>query len=201
MSNINLNNIYEWPFKRQSIIFGLIFLIVIYLGYSFDLSSFSVEISNNQDEQKQLVEQVKIIVNKEIQTQKNIKQLMQAEELLIDWRKKLIRYEELPKLLDSILKIGATNQLYFSSFTLNAPAAENSYVKIPIKTVVVGSYHQIATFLSQLANYPSIVVIDNFTMQYPNESTDLKKKGDDIQGNETMMAEIMLAIYYSPEGR
>jgi type IV pilus assembly protein PilO len=84
------------------------------------------------------------------------------------------------------------------------PPAGNviTYEKIPIKVVVVGSFHQIADFISQIANMQAIVVIGNFTISNENKIDLLGDKlAKQAVAQHLLSAEMTLEVYRLAEGK
>lgn len=91
------------------------------------------------------------------------------------------RYEDLIKLLPpessvgnllaEITKLGTENGLRFIYFRPTAGEVFGYYAAIPIDISVVGQFHQIATFLSGIANLPgSVVAVNQFLLMHSEKS-------------------------------
>jgi type IV pilus assembly protein PilO len=77
-----------------------------------------------------------------------------------------------------------------------------SYAKMPIKVVVVGTYHQIADFISQVANMPAIVVIGDFTISNENQNSLLgEKMAKQADAQHLLTGEMTLNVYHLPESK
>jgi type IV pilus assembly protein PilO len=164
MANFNFNIIFEWSKPLRFLILLLFFVMVFYVGYYFDLVTLSQRVLSVQQQEENLKQQLDIVFEKKAQIEDEISQLPALRERLNLWQQKLAKPKDLPELLHQILKVGVTNQLQFVFFNPGAEHVEGIYSSQPIKIVVVGSYHQIANFVSQIANMPTIVVVKNFTI-------------------------------------
>jgi type IV pilus assembly protein PilO len=87
-----------------------------------------------------------------------------------------------------------------------APAPEDvgaiSYVKVPIKVVAVGNYHQIADFISQVANMPLVVVIGDFIVTDENQGVLLGDKlAKQATSQHLLTSEMTLEVYYPKESK
>jgi type IV pilus assembly protein PilO len=77
-----------------------------------------------------------------------------------------------------------------------------SYVKIPIKVVVVGNYHQIADFISQVANMSLTVVIGDFMLTDENQGVLLGDKlAKQATSQHLLTSEMMLEVYHPKESK
>lgn len=200
MKNLNLNfkNIHEWPLITRILIIGLICAVVFYLGYWWDVSNLNERLVNTEHQEQDIKDQLKLVITKEEKTKSDLSQFAKLEKLLKQWQNTLINYSELPEILNQILKIGATNHLYFSQFNpAQEVKEEQHYLKVPIKVVVVGSYHQIADFISQVANLPWIVVVGDFTISKENKNDVLGSKLAERANAENLLtAELTLEVYH-----
>lgn|SRR3990167_3195627 len=228
---MNLNNIHEWPLLTRMLLLGVVFFIVLYLGYRFDLSKKKQDLSRAEQQEVDLKQQIELVIRKGKNMQAEVSRLPERQAELVKWKKQLISYDNLPELLNEILKLGGENGLIFSLFTpaesvkvmlpsassksadasnsdapinLGAIAPQDnatviSYAKVPIKVVVVGNYHQIASFISQVANMQWIVAIGNFTLSNENQAALLGEKLATQAGARNLLsAELMLDVYYLP---
>lgn len=175
-----------------------------------------------------LKQQIQIIAMQISSLRNAISKLPSHKTDLTKWKKQLINYNDLPHILNAILKLAADNHLFFSVFTPGesvgvmiktqtvdnphagtisdtkagtSPLPENnkdlSYQKIPIKIIVVGSYHQIAGFISEIANMSWIVVIGDFTISSEWQNSLLSDKFvKQAAAQNLLTAEMVLDIYY-----
>jgi type IV pilus assembly protein PilO len=66
----------------------------------------------------------------------------------------------------------AESGVKFVFFKPSAPVPEKMLQRLPVSISVTGSYHQVGTFLAQVANLPRIVKPSNLTLAPNNESKD-----------------------------
>jgi type IV pilus assembly protein PilO len=86
---------------------------------------------------------------------------------------------EMPGLLEEISKTGVTVGLKFDLFAPQPEIKHDFYIEVPIKITVVGSYMQLATFLSRVAEMSRIVTLHEFTISGLS-SKDTKTPSEDI---------------------
>lgn len=197
---LNFKNIYEWPLITRILIIGLVCAVVFYLGYWLDTSSLNEDLENTQRKEEDIKEQLKLVISKEEMTKNELSQFDMLEKLLSQWQKRMITYSELPEILNQILKIGATNHLHFSLFNPGQEVKEGSYLKVPIKVIAVGSYHQLGDFISQVANLPWIVVVGDFTLSKENKNDVLGAKlAEQATAENLLTAELTLEVYHFGE--
>lgn len=248
MKKMTFNNIYEWPLMTRLLLLGLIFLATFYIGYRYDVSAQMSALASATQLEDDTKKELELVIRKNKMTEQEILRLPALKAELAKWNKQLIQYDELPQLLNQILKIGGENHLFFSSFTpgekvsvplspwlVEAPGGEVSfykppqnnaahpgatttpatnanaapaatstekkitYDKVPIKIVVIGGYHAIADFISQVTNLPWIVSVGQFVItSNPDESLLGAKVAKQASAQSLLTAEILLDVYTSP---
>jgi type IV pilus assembly protein PilO len=197
MASFNPDNISEWPRPLRFLIVLLFFVMVFYGGYHFDLVQLSQRVLAVEQQEKDLKQQLKIVYSKKVTIENEISQLPALKNVLNVWQKKLAQPKELPELLHQILKVGVTNDLQFVFFNPGAERVEGAYSSQPIKVVTVGNYHQIATFVSQIANMPTIVVVKNFTITKGNTTATASTAAPVASvPQDHLTAEFLLEVYH-----
>lgn len=197
MKKMTLNNIYDWPLTMRLLVLTAFAAVVFYLCYSWDISSISSKLMNAKQKEVDLQQQLQFSIEKQNDLKNEISQSDKINSTLLQWQNKLVTYNELPQLINDILKIGSTNGVEFPLFSPLQQVKVDIYYKIPIKVVAVGNYHQLANFFSQVANMPLIVAINNFsiTTEIKNDliGTQLAK----VAATENLLtAEFNLEVYY-----
>lgn len=197
MINLNFKDIYEWPLPTRILVILLICSIFFYLGYFFDLSSLNATKLAFQEKEKDLNQQLELTINNKNHLNQEVIKHTQYESLLKIWQQKLINYSNLPEVLNEILRIGANNHLHFSLFNPGEEIKENVYFKIPIKVIAVANYHQLANFISQIANMQWIVVVGNFTISNEAKSDIIGAKlAEEAKAENLLTAELNLEVYH-----
>jgi|GEM_PF-159307 len=198
LKSLDFKNIYEWPFYGRGIVFLVVCLGVFYLGYLIDFSSFSGQIYSRVQQERDLKSQVKAILDTEEDMKELVSQYPEVVKLLNAWQGQLIDGDNLPDLLNKILKIGASNQLQFSQFAPGVKKQRNDYLMVPIKVVARGNYNQIANFISQVANMPQLIAIGDFVIQKQVVTDSEKTASEQAQSSATASttAGITLEVYY-----
>lgn len=197
---LKLNNVYDWPMGlRIAIVFGIA-LIVFLFGYWWDLGALSDELAHSKNQESELKLQFESGVRREKKLDEELLRFDQMRSVLIAWKKKIINHSQLPEALNEILKIGGVNGLYFTLFSPGEESKEAEYRRLPIKAIVVGDYHQIGSFLSQVANLPWIVVIGDFSITNETKADVIGPKlAEQAKVQNLLMAELNFDIYHYPD--
>jgi type IV pilus assembly protein PilO len=172
---------------------------MFYLGYQFDIASKKHELLSAQTQEKDLKTQLQALEDDLGDLNRELAQLPQLQALLKKWNNQLVETNNLPDMLNDILKLGTANQLEFQLFNPASEVTEEAYPvyeKVPINVVTIGDYHETANFMSQIANLPKLVVIDNFIMQ-KGQNKLFDKKAAAVPGYANKMTSlIMFQIYH-----
>ena len=92
------------------------------------------------------------------------KQMSQIEDMLAVMVHQLPDSTEVPSLLVDITEGGARRGLNFLVFDPQQEELGDFYAILPIRMEVTGSYHQLAGFISDLAQMPRVVTVGDMTI-------------------------------------
>lgn len=200
MPNLNIKNIYEWPLVTRALIIGLVCAIVFYLGYLFDITDLAKKLTSSTEKYNDVKQQIHMVIEKENIIKNEVIHLGRSKNLLNQLQNQLINYRDIPQLLNEILKLGANNQIHFSLFSPEKNSSQNNYFKMPIHIIAVGSYHQLAQFMSEIANMPWIVVIGEFTFSNDFKNDVLGAKlAEQAAVQNLLLADFKLEVYHRAE--
>lgn len=192
----DINTFFEWPISAKAVVIAVVCLIVFFMGYLWDIAPLKGQLVSKKQEEQDLKSQFEMVFAKQISIQNQVSQFPKLKDKLSEWQKKFVQPTGLPGLLNEILKIGESNQLQFDLFSPGQPVKEGDYFKVPIKVVIAGNYHLIASFLSQIANLPTMVVIGDFNITRVDAQP---KPEDDHAVADLLKVELILNIYYLAE--
>ncbi|CAN5387354.1 type 4a pilus biogenesis protein PilO [soil metagenome] len=171
LSDLTFNNIDIWPMQVKIITCIAIVVFILFMGYLFDIKFMLDKLQSAQQQEIQLkslleIKQQETASLKIYQIQlssikKNFSALVQV----------LPTRTEVPGLLDDISKTGLANGLEFSLFKPLAEKQKDFYTELPLEISVIGNYHQLAKFISQISALGRIVTLHDFSLQPIANST------------------------------
>lgn len=170
MVKYDIKNIYQWPNGAKALLLISLSVLLFILGYVVDVVRFKTEITNSIKHEADLKGQLQLMMDRQFIVKSNITQLPMMKTRLIEWQKKIISKDELPDLLNKILKTAQSNNLKIVAFNPEGEIKDGIYYKTPVNIDMTGTYDQIATFISQLANFSKLVNIDAFTLTNSDKS-------------------------------
>jgi type IV pilus assembly protein PilO len=161
-----------WPALPRGLLLAGLFVTIVALGWALYWRGLfeELELGRQQEEQlkAQYVDKIKQAVNLEgLRRQKE--QVMQYVSQL---EKQLPSKAEMDALLSDINQAGVGRGAQLQLFKPGQVVVKDYYAELPIAVRVVGNYHDLGAFASDLANLPRIVTLNNVAIQ-PFEKTSL----------------------------
>jgi Tfp pilus assembly protein PilO len=199
MQDIDIKDIFNLPLRGQMAVIGIFCFLIFYLGYQWDISSLKKELISVKTQQADLKTQLQALMDNLGNVNSDIAQLPKLEELLKQWQSQLIKVENLPDALNEILKIGTTDQLEFQLFTPGSEIKDDTYPlyrRIPITTVVIGEFSQLANFISQVANMNTLIVITNLEIAKGQNKLFDKKEAEEPGYADRLTGAMSLDVYH-----
>ncbi|MBV1879247.1 MAG: type 4a pilus biogenesis protein PilO [Pseudomonadales bacterium] len=166
--NINelndLNQVGSWPMVVKVIIWFVVFVGVIALGYILHVTNLQAELAKQQKQELTMREDYRFkferAVNLDLHKAQKLKMQAEFEAIL----QQLPTHTEIPGLIEDINKAGLSNNLAFSSIDLQPEIKHEFYIEKPIKISVTGSYHDLGSFVSSVASLSRIVTLHDFSI-------------------------------------
>jgi len=159
LRSLDRNNIGGWSKSVKAFFTGLVFLLVIFLGWYF-------YISDQQDSLQQLVskeDSLKRDFSDKQAKSVNLEALQQQLDEMQDMLRQLLRQlpskTEMPELLVDISQTALSAGLEIELFQPGAEEPQDFYAEKPINLKMVGTYHQFGTFISGVASLPRVVIL------------------------------------------
>lgn len=167
LSEIDLNDLDfsaagQWPKPVQGIAGGVVFALVVALGYFLLISDMQNTLGQRQSEEQSLRSDFE---TKYMQSANLESYRQQAKEMELKFEsilRQLPSDTEIPGLIEDISGVGAKNGLTFSKIDLLPERALEYYVEKPIQIEVTGSYHDLGAFVSDIATLSRIVTLHDF---------------------------------------
>jgi len=165
LKELNLDNLAIWPLPIKAGIIAVCCFLILVLGYLFGISPLFDQLHSAKRQES--------VLQIEFQTKESIagslplyqKQLEQIQLTLAGMVKQLPNSTEIPNLLEEISKIGVTNGLQFNLFKPLPEKDAGFFNELPIQISVVGNYHQLGQFITQVADLNRIVTLADFDIE------------------------------------
>ena len=186
---LTIENIGKWPKPIKIGVILILSLVVLGLGYYLFIGP-SIEKYNTL-----VVQETKLKVEFEGLQQKATNldayrnQMKIMNERFGAMLRQLPTQNEMPGLLEDISKTGIASGLTFVLFAPSPEILHDFYIELPIQMIVIGNYHQLAVFLSRVAEMSRIVTLHELVLEQAPVD-----KNKTVQGEQLVM-KITATIY------
>ncbi|MDF2076154.1 type 4a pilus biogenesis protein PilO [Pseudomonas mendocina] len=164
LNDLDMNNVGSWPAAVKFIVGVLLLIIVLGLGYNFHLKDLQTILEQRQSEESTLKQQFSTKAFQAANLEAYKEQMKEMEVSFGELLRKLPSDTEVPSLLEDITRVGLDSGLEFEEIKLQPEVAQQFYIELPIQIKVSGGYHDLATFVSGVANLPRIVTLHDFQL-------------------------------------
>lgn len=174
LSELDVNNLGVWPTPVKVISCALLLVVMLVLGYNFYLKDMQSLLESRQAEEVTLKQQFSTKAFQAANLEAYKTQMKEMEESFGTLLRQLPSDTEVPGLLEDITRTGLGSGLEFEEIKLQPEVAQQFYIELPIQIAVVGTYHDLATFVSGVASLPRIVTLHDFDLK-PSTDGSLSK--------------------------
>ncbi|MGC8115574.1 type 4a pilus biogenesis protein PilO [Metapseudomonas otitidis] len=176
LNDLDLNNVGSWPAAVKVIACILVMAAILALGYNFHLKDLEVQLDQQRAEEESLKQQFTTKAFQAANLEAYKDQMKEMETSFGELLRKLPSDTEVPGLLEDITRAGLGSGLEFEEIKLQPEVVQQFYIELPIQISVVGSYHDLATFVSSVASFPRIVTLHDFSIapQSPDSTSKLR---------------------------
>ncbi len=139
--------------------------IIIGAGLWFDTQNQLIELENHQKKEFELKEEFKLKASQAAKLELYKEQLAEMNATFGALLRQLPEKTDVESLLVDVSQTGLASGLEVNKFKPSAEEKKGFYAELPIKLEVIGSFHQMATFISGIAALPRIVTISDMKLE------------------------------------
>jgi|TARA_Y100001949_G_scaffold11755_1_gene8733 type IV pilus assembly protein PilO len=169
-----MNNLGSWPAAVKVIAAILLMALMLGGGYYFYLSDLQASLDQQIAEEDRLKQQFSTKAFQAANLEAYKAQMVEMEASFGALLRQLPSDTEVPGLLEDITRTGLGSGLEFEEIKLQPEVTQQFYIELPIQIKVVGSYHDLATFVSGVSSLPRIVTLHDFEIK-PNSKDSSSK--------------------------
>lgn len=160
LRNLDRNNVGSWPDGVKYAACGLIFVVLLFIGWWWSISGQSDTLAQKQKQEIDLKKDFHDKQMKVVNLEKLKTQLDDMREILRQLLRQLPGKTEMPELLDDVSRAALSAGLETQLFEPGPEAIqEGFYAEKPIKLRMLGTYHQFGSFISGVAALPRVVIL------------------------------------------
>ena len=161
----DINAVGSWPMAVKVIIWTIVFVGALVAGYFVHVTNLQTELASAQTKEVQLRKDFEDKYFEAAHLEGYRKQQKEMEESFEAILRQLPGDTEIPGLIEDITLVGLKNGLSFQSIDLKAEVKHEFYVEKPIQINVTGSYHDLGSFVSDVADLSRIVTLHDFEIR------------------------------------
>ncbi|HLB55755.1 MAG TPA: type 4a pilus biogenesis protein PilO [Coxiellaceae bacterium] len=170
----SMTKVYLLPPIVKLLLAVLLFFLICILGFSFFKGRAQSTLIALQQKRTQLENDVSAGARANGQMEYLSKNTDTAKLQYESMLKRFPSESQVGGLLANITKLGTKDGLKFISFKPKTAVDQKYYAEMPVDISLVGNFHQIARFLSGVANLPdSVVAVNKFTITRAENSDNL----------------------------
>ena len=186
-----------WPVKV--IVIVALMGLILFLGYKLVITGSIEELEGLQRKEIELRTTFETKQKRASQLAAYEKQLEEMQYSFGTLMQQLPSGTEIPALILDISEKGVSNGLEIELFEPLAEVLKEFYAEKPIKLIALGTYQQLATFVSDISGLPRIVTIHNINLlpeiSKSTTSAQPNKSADQEEGPRRLRMEALIKTY------
>ena len=164
-NHLEPDNIGSAPLSVRLGVILTLCVIIIGAGLWFDTQNQLIELENHQKKEFELKEEFKLKASQAAKLELYKEQLAEMNATFGALLRQLPEKTDVESLLVDVSQTGLASGLEVNKFKPSAEEKKGFYAELPIKLEVIGSFHQMATFISGIAALPRIVTISDMKLE------------------------------------
>ncbi|WP_199099365.1 type 4a pilus biogenesis protein PilO [Dyella sp. ASV21] len=177
LQSLDRNNIGGWPQSIKLFFTGLLFALIVLLGWYLYVSDQQDALEQAVAKEQQLKQEFSQKQAKAVNLEGLTQQLDEMQDMLRQLLRQLPSKTEMPELLVDISQTALSAGLETELFQPGAEAPKDFYAEKPIQLRMVGTYHQFGTFISGVASLPRVVILTLHDVSLTPKNKDAKGGG------------------------
>jgi type IV pilus assembly protein PilO len=150
-----------WPPLPRILCAVAVILAILVLGWTFYWNGQFDELNRGRAQEVTLKDDYKSKVQQSINLDGLRKQKVQVEHFVASLEKQLPSKAEMAALLSDITQAGLGRGLQFELFRPGQATPKDYYAELPIDIKLIGGYHDLGAFASDIAHLSRIVTLNN----------------------------------------
>ncbi|HSC80991.1 MAG TPA: type 4a pilus biogenesis protein PilO [Chitinolyticbacter sp.] len=159
LRSLDPKDIGNWPAAAQLGLLALVFVAIVTAGHFYVWADFLTELDEGKAKEEQLKEEFKQKKAKAVNLDAYRQQLLEIQQSFGALLKQLPDKSEMETLLTEINQAGVGRGLQFELFKPGNEIKTAEFSELPISIRVIGSYHDLAAFVSDVAKLSRIVTL------------------------------------------
>ncbi|MFV2031080.1 MAG: type 4a pilus biogenesis protein PilO [Gammaproteobacteria bacterium] len=164
-NHLEPDNIGSAPFSVRLGVVATLFVAIIVAGLYFDTQKQLKVLEGHQEKEFEIKEEFKIKANRAAKLDLYKEQLAEMRASFGALLRQLPEKTDVESLLVDVSQTGLASGLEILKFKPSAEEKKGFYAELPITLEVIGTFHQMAAFISGIAALPRIVTISDLKLE------------------------------------
>lgn len=177
LRNLNINDLASWPVPIKIVGIAIVGAAILAVGYWFIIQAELEQYSEAASKEETLKETYTTKKLQALNLDAYKQQMEDMQRTFGSLLRQLPNTTEVPDLLVDITQAGLGRGLEFVLFRPEKEQPRDFYAELPISIEVAGGYHELASFVSDVAALPRIVTFGDISIE--------AKKGDRLNMKAT----------------
>jgi type IV pilus assembly protein PilO len=174
-NNIDIKSIGNLPTPVKAALLAFIFILLLALGYYLLLSPALEELDQEKIKEQDLKQLFLVKKTQSINLAAYREQMLEIEKTFGALLRQLPDKSQIDGLLTDINQAGLSRGLEFELFKPGKETQAEFYAEMPIAIKVLGTYHDLGAFATDISKLPRIVTIGDINVQMQPLSKDAKE--------------------------
>ncbi|WP_374259478.1 type 4a pilus biogenesis protein PilO [Zoogloea sp.] len=161
----------QWPLAPRVAFLVAVFLAIVVGGWWLDWSAQWEQLETKRAEETNLKQEWRDKKEQAVNLPEYKRQLSEIDRQFGALLKQLPNRSEMESLLADINQAGLGRGLQFELFKPGTESMKDFYAELPIAVRVVGSYHDLGEFVSDVAQMPRIVTLNDVAIEAQKEGS------------------------------
>lgn len=155
----------QWPILPRVTLLIALFLAIVVGGWWLDWSDQLTQLDSKHEEEVRLKQEWKEKKEQAVNLPEYKRQLTEIDRQFGALLKQLPNRSEMESLLADINQAGLGRGLQFELFKPGSEVMKDFYAELPIAVRVIGNYHDLGEFVSDVAQMPRIVTLNDIALE------------------------------------
>ncbi|HEB98821.1 MAG TPA: pilus assembly protein PilO [Thiotrichales bacterium] len=173
LNDLDLSDIANWPLPVRIFVIALAFVVVLFLGYWFDIKDQQLQLEQAEKKEEELKAAFERKAAKAANLEAYEQQLEEMRQSFGTMLRQLPNKTEVADLLVDVSQTGLASGLEFELFKPQGEIPKEFYAELPISIRVRGRYHEFGEFVSGVAALPRIVTVHDIAIKPDEQSGEL----------------------------
>lgn len=165
LNNLDLKSLAQAPNAAKGVVAAFIVLFILGVGYYLDWSPALDTLNAAKQEEQSLRATYTTKKRQAINYEAYKQRLADTEKALAALLRQLPNKSEMDSLLTDVNQVGIGRGLEFDLFRPGNEVKSDFYATLPVAIKVVGGYHDLGNFVSDVAKLPRIVTIHDINLE------------------------------------